>query len=263
LFAGDAVIHIDNCEREIAGDFLCSMLTQEVVQARILGLSERRVLPATALVLASGNNLTFAGDVARRAVVCRLDAQMERPDTREFRFDVHTEVLANRPSLVVAGLTILRAYVVAGRPERLTPMGSFSDWELIRGALVWLGMADPASTRAAILDADPRKNELLEVMDLWDAIVKGAIEVAEIDRTAQLFDKTKDDDGPIGAVALRDKLVEVACRGGKWSGKSVGWWLRRHKDRVVGGRCFVCTHGHDGQKWELKKAVPSGDLLKG
>ncbi len=110
LFAGDPVIHIDNCEQPISGDFLCSMLTQEVVQARILGLSERRVLPSTALVLASGNNLTFAGDTCRRAVVCRLDANVERPDTREFDFDCHAEVLASRPELVVAGLTILRAY---------------------------------------------------------------------------------------------------------------------------------------------------------
>ena len=80
LFAGDPVIHIDNCERALVGDFLCSMLTQEVVQARVLGYSERRVLPSTALVLASGNNLTCVGDVSRRTVVCRLDAEVERPD---------------------------------------------------------------------------------------------------------------------------------------------------------------------------------------
>jgi hypothetical protein len=145
LFAGDPVIHIDNCERPISGDFLCSMLTQEVVQARILGLSERRVLPSTALVLASGNNLTFAGDATRRAVVCRLDAEVERPDARVFDFDCHAEVLAARPELVVAGLTILRAYHRAGRTAKLTPMGSFTDWEWIRGALVWLECSAPGA----------------------------------------------------------------------------------------------------------------------
>ena len=111
LFAGDPVIHIDNCERALVGDFLCSMLTQEVVQARVLGYSERRVLPSTALVLASGNNLTCVGDVSRRTVVCRLDAEVERPDTRAFDFDCHQEVLDQRPHLVIAGLTILRAAV--------------------------------------------------------------------------------------------------------------------------------------------------------
>jgi hypothetical protein len=186
LFAGDPIIHIDNCERPISGDFLCSMLTQEIVQARILGLSETRKLLCCALVCASGNNLTFAGDTSRRAVVCRLDAGVERPDTRTFDFDCHAEVLAARPELVVAGLTLLRAYHLAGRPVRLTPMGSFDDWEWIRGALVWLGCADPADTRAAILDNDPRKNDLLDVMDLWAASIgtTAFVEVAQIDHQA-------------------------------------------------------------------------------
>jgi hypothetical protein len=105
MYCGDLGIHIDNCERAIVGDFLCSMLTQEIVQARILALSERRILPSTALVLASGNNFTLAGDTTRRAVISRLDAGVERPDTRTFDFDRHAEVLAARPELVVAGLT--------------------------------------------------------------------------------------------------------------------------------------------------------------
>ncbi|HXG90536.1 MAG TPA: bifunctional DNA primase/polymerase [Vicinamibacterales bacterium] len=254
LFAGDPVILIDNCERPVSGDFLCSMATSEVVQARILGLSERRVLPSTALVLLNGNNLTFAGDTSRRAVKCRLDAQVEQPDARTFDFDCHSEIRAARPELVVAGLTVLRAYVVAGRPARLTPMGSFDDYEWIRGSLVWLGRADPNATRAEILRDDPRKNELVEVMELWaEALGTEAVEVSEIDRRAEAFAEG----GPVEFAkrehekALRDKLNEVACRGGRWSGKSVGWWLRRHKDRVVGGRCFICEAGRDGQRWKL------------
>jgi hypothetical protein len=244
LFAGDPVIHIDNCERAIAGDFLCSMLTQEIVQARILGLTERRVLPSTALVLASGNNVTLAGDASRRAVICRLDAKVERPDTRAFDFDCHAEILAARPELVVAGLTVLRAYHVAGRPEKLTPMGSFTDWEFIRGALVWLGCADPADTRASVLDSDPRKDELLDVMQLWAEVIGAeSVEVAQIHK------------GTSGVPsALENKLIEIACRGGKWNGKSVGWWLRRNKDRVLGGWAFRCEPGDSGHRWRLAGA---------
>jgi hypothetical protein len=250
LFAGDPVILIDNCERPVSGDFLCSMLTQEVVQARILGQSERRVLPSTALVLMTGNNLTFAGDMSRRVVVCRLDAGMERPDTRRFDFDCQAEILSCRPELVVAGLTILRAYHIAGRPERLTPMGSFNDWEWIRGALVWLGMADPADTRSSVLESDPRRDELLDVVQLWqDALGEIEVEVAEIASRGESVPAVK---------ALYDKLVEVACRGA-WNGKSVGWWLRRNQDRVVsGGRCFRHSAGRNGQRWRL--AVVGGGL---
>lgn len=250
LFAGDPVIHIDNCTLQITGDFLCSMLTQEVVQARILGMSERRILPCTSLVLASGNNLTFAGDTSRRAVICRLDAGIERPDTREFDFDFHDEVLADRAALVVAGLTVLRAYVVAGRPVKLMPMGSFADWDWVRGALVWLGCADPADTRDAILDADPRKDELIDVLDLWiEAFGSQPVEVSEIGERADGYAKDYSAVEPRDRVkVLRDKLIEVACRGA-WSGKSVGWWLRRHKDRVVGGRCLRSEAGRDGMRW--------------
>lgn len=253
LFAGDPVIHIDNCEEPISGDFLCSMLTQEVVQARILGLSERRVLPSTALVLASGNNLTFAGDTSRRAVVCRLDAKVERPDTRKFDFDCHADVLDNRPELVVAGLTILRAYAKAGRPMKLTPMGSFNDWEWIRGALVWLGCADPADTRSTILDNDPEKEELIAVLDLWSRAVGGTpTTVAEINTKAE-EPVEEHKPFPVAYIELRNKLTEVACKG-KWSAKSVGWWLRRYKDRVVGNRCFrMGQHkGRYGQEWRLE-----------
>ncbi len=261
LFAGDPVIHIDNCEQPIAGDFLCSMLTQEVVQARILGLSERRVLPSTALVIASGNNLTFAGDTSRRAVVCRLDAKVERPDTRTFDFDCHAEVLAARPELVIAGLTILRAYHIAGRPQKLTPMGSFSDWEWIRGALVWLHCADPADTRSTILDNDTEREELIDVMDLWlRARGTTATSVAGINAAAEASPK-EHEPLPLADITLRNKLIEVACKG-KWSAKSVGWWLRGHKDRVIAGRCFRSGQhkGRSGQEWHLE--VEEGAGLK-
>jgi hypothetical protein len=69
------------------------------------------------------------------------------------------------------------------------------------------------------------------------------VEVGEIEREAE--------HAPVGGLrALRDKLVEVACHG-KWSGRSVGKWLTRHKDRMLGGRSFRCKPGVDGQRWRL------------
>ena len=250
LFAGDPVIHIDNCERALVGDFLCSMLTQEVVQARVLGYSERRVLPSTALVLASGNNLTCVGDVSRRTVVCRLDAEVERPDTRAFDFDCHQEVLDQRPHLVIAGLTILRAFIHAGQPVTLTPMGSFDDWAWVRGALVWLGCADPADGRQSSVERDPRQAELFAVTQLWDrAFGSRGMDVASISTRTHP-----------AVLALRAKLVDVACRGGTWSGRRVGWWLRRHKDRVVAGQRFHCEPGADGLRWCLHTVTPQPGL---
>jgi len=245
LFAGDPVILIDNCDRAISGSFLCSVLTQEEVQPRLLGFSEVRPVPSLSLVLATGNNLTWKGDSSRRVVVCRLDAGVEQPDARSFDFDCHREVEVARPELVVAGLTVLRAHHVSGRPSPLKPFGSFTDYDWIRGALVWLGCADPAETRTGILSSDPSKNDLIDVMELWEQAfgTERWVQVGEIAKHSGGEDE-------VTVAMLRDKLTEVSCKG-PWNSKSVGWWLRRHKDRIVGRRSFRCEANRDGQGWRL------------
>ena len=106
---------------------------------------------------------------------------------------------------------------------------------------MWLGCADPADTRAAILGREFKRNDLLEVMDLWAASIGTAkfVEVADINLMADASADTERK----GIVALRDKLVEICCRSGKWSGTNVGRWLDKHKDRVVGEWSFVSREG--------------------
>jgi hypothetical protein len=215
------------------------MLSQETVQARILGLSERRILPCTAIVLATGNNLILQGDIARRAIICRLDSKDERPDLREFDFDAQEELLAHRAQLVVAGLTALRAFKMSGtRPHGMKPMGSFNDWDWVRGTLVWAGYADPADTRSAIMDADPVKTEVLEIMDLWTK------EFA--DRWVTVVDISKLQFSNPLHQALAD------CCGGEWNSKGAGRWLLRQKDRVVGNRAF--RNDRARRRWMLEGA---------
>lgn len=243
LYAGDTMILIDNCALPIEGDFLCSMLTQQVVQARILGETRKVVLPSTALVLASGNNITTRGDMTRRVVICRLDAHCERPDERKFDFDVKEETLAQRPQLVVAGLTVLRAYSAASRPlkDNLRGMGSFEDWAWIREALVWCGEADPLISRDELMASDQMKSELVDIMDTWEAAV--GTKTIGVEAVRDLGDK---------GMALEQKLVEVTGKR-EWNGSSVGWWLRKHKDRMVGGRAFRAVSGRT-MKWKLEGA---------
>ncbi|MGH6763015.1 MAG: bifunctional DNA primase/polymerase [Phyllobacterium sp.] len=226
LMAGDQVIVIDNCDRPIEGDFLCSMLSQEMVQPRILGKSETRRLPTRCLVLATGNNLVLAGDVTRRTLMCRLDAGVERPDQLQFRFDPREEALALRPQLVVAGLTILRAYIAAGHPNRMGTIGSFEAWNIVREALVWLGCHDPEDTRDRILADDPQKAVLLDVLRLWrQSLGDQRVTLTEL---SSLVDR----DGDVW------KLVEeltANTRQPSFNARSVGRFLAKHIDRVVGG----------------------------
>jgi hypothetical protein len=252
LFGGDSIILLDNIERPIQGDFLCSMLTQEFVQARILGQSERRILPSLAVVIGTGNNMEVYGDMCRRAVSCRLDAGMENPESRHFDFDACEEVLANRAAFVIDALTVLRAYHVADRPERLSAFGSFEDWDWVRGALVWLGCTDPHDSREAIASGDPAKEALVAIMDAWEAIIGNQpVTVKELQaarpRAGRYADKITS-----GPSELEDVLREEVCHG-SWDPKAIGRWLSKHKDRKIGGRCFQqVTHSDShGSKWKL------------
>lgn len=241
LMAGDAVLVIDNCERPLGGDTLCSMLTQEFISARVLGKSEVKRLPTNALVMATGNNLEVIGDLGRRTLVCRIDTGQERPDQVSHGFSPVNEALLNRPALVVAALTVLRAYIAAGKPYPLTPIGSFEDWNFIREALVWLGEHDPIVTRERVVADDPRKGDLSELLILWREALGGrSVTLAELGAEA-----ARNPRGKVGE--LHQALAERTPKG-HFNPRSVGRLLARHKDRVVAGRVLYCTDDPSGMK---------------
>lgn len=241
LMAGDAVLVIDNCDRPLGGDTLCSMLTQEIIASRILGKSEVKRMPTNALVMATGNNLEVVGDLGRRTLVCRIDTGAERPDQLVHGFSPTEEAMRDRPALVVAALTVLRAYVVAGRPNRIPPIGSFDDWNLVREALVWLGEDDPTVTRERVMSDDPRKGEVVELLELWHEALGGqAVTLSEI---AEMT--TKAARGKINE--LQQALAERTLKG-TFNTRSVGRYLSRHKDRLVGGRVLRCIDDSSGVK---------------
>lgn len=91
---------------------------------RILGRSEREILPTVVTVFATGNNIAVAGDMTRRVMTFRLDAREERPDERVFDFDCHEEARTGRAGFIQDLLTIILAYVHAGRPIKLKLLGA-------------------------------------------------------------------------------------------------------------------------------------------
>jgi putative DNA primase/helicase len=97
-------------------------------------------------VFANGNNIKIVDDLVRRVVRCSMDAGMERPEIRKFNGNPVDVVLANRGKYIAAALTVVRAFIAAGRPgaKDLEPFQGFDGWnDNVRAALVWLGRADP------------------------------------------------------------------------------------------------------------------------
>lgn len=238
LLAGEQVIAIDNCESPLGGDFLCQMLTQQVLRMRVLGHSEVPELPTAALVTATGNNLVLVGDLTRRAVLCRLDPQCERPELRRFSSDPIAILRAERARYLVAALTVLRAYHVAGRPRQVDPLGSFEDWsDWVRGALIWLGEADPVDSMEAIRADDPRLESISAVLAQWtSAFGDRTITVRQIIETAS-ENRTALGSGKLEFVRpdFREVLLTVAGAAGAINSRSLGRWIAGLNGRIVGG----------------------------
>jgi hypothetical protein len=241
LRCGDQVINLDNAIGPLEGEFLSAILTSDTVQARILGESERVHLDTRVLLLANGNNLRLRGDMVRRAVVCRIDAGVEQPDQRQFDFDPVAEIAANRTGLVTDALVVLRGYIAAGRPlpVEYRRLGSFEDWDLVRGALIWLGQDDPVLTQAAARDDDDEREML------------GDILLKLFDRFENAMFRTRDLDG--GAYDDVRGVFQMYLRNNEWNAKAASMLLSRLRDRPWNGLLLDATKDEaDTRVWSVK-----------
>jgi putative DNA primase/helicase len=123
VLEGVPMISLDNCSGDIGGDLLCQITERRLIRVRILGKSEAPECEWRGVAFATGNNITFRGDMTRRGLIANLDAKVERPELREFGFDPLERVLADRGSYIAAAITIARAYIAAGSPKVSGPLG--------------------------------------------------------------------------------------------------------------------------------------------
>jgi hypothetical protein len=241
LMRSDPLLVIDNIHRPLAGDTLCTIMTQQTWQGRLLGENRQVHVPTNVLILATGNNLAVAGDMTTRTLISRLDAGVEQPEKRRFEVDLKVEIPRRRPELVVAILTVLRAFIAAGRPglESLEPFGRFEDWSnLVRGALVWLGEPDPCGTRSFIAERDPVRADLVTLV----AAIESSVGPRKAFVSADLVKLSQEKPG------LRNALEAIMPRGP--SAKGLTSYLSGFDGRIVDGRCIRMSYDkHDKITW--------------
>ncbi len=264
LLEGIPIICIDNVSEELGSDKLCVAIERPIVDIRRLGASDKQKVENRSTIFATGNNIQLRGDVTRRALLALLDAEMERPELREFNDRPHEAVIANRGKYVAAALRVVRAYIVAGRPKKLRPLASFEDWSrTVREALVWLGRADPVDTMVAARDEDPELAErrevivaLQQVFGTDEVTVREMIDAAE---ETVLEDPNNEHSRRVHHYPdLRSALMQVASERGRLEAEKLGRWMRSNKGRIVAGQRLVRASGPNVSpaKWAIRPVTP-------
>ena len=266
LRGGSKVLLWDNVRDPLGNSVIDSFLTSSLFADRVLGVSENAELPNRALFLVSGNNLVLTGDTHRRILLARLDAQIETPFKREFEFDPLTEICTNRQVLVVAALTIVRAYISADRPKvGKGRIASFEQWDdLVRQPLCWLRermsepdrdltdlpkFDDPADSIDRAASENPETAKLAALLNAWIATF-GTIPTSP----AQAISKATEQFG--AQSVLFDAIDEIAGQNGKLNVRTLGRWMGHHVGQLCTGLRLVLANKTNGLKrWTVVRTV--------
>lgn len=254
LLAGDQIVSADNVEAALSGALLCSMLTEPSAAVRMLGSSVLVPVPTNVCLMLNGNALVIEKDLRRRVLLIRLNAGIERPEERTFSRDAVQYVLDRRGSLIRDILTIVKAYQVAGEPHVGTrSYGGFEEWDrAVRRPLVWLGLPDPLEPAEGLRDIDPDLQACRTLFQVFVDIFgpRGAT-TAELIAAARKHNPRFDGDSEPAHPELREVLQFIATD--RLDSRRLGWWLRRHRDRIIDGLSLRQGTDHHAKvaKWTV------------
>jgi hypothetical protein len=138
LATGSAFLLIDNLRRRLDSAAVAAGITSTTWEDRLLGFSTMARLPVRCVWVATGNNPAVSTEIARRTVRIRMDAKLDRPWLRNgFRHEnLRGWANQNRGLIVVAALTLIRAWILQGKPKGKTTLGMFERWSEVMGGIL-------------------------------------------------------------------------------------------------------------------------------
>ncbi len=264
----DRVVIFDNVGESqfLGGDALASALTETRWSDRILGANRDWTGPLTTTFYATANNCVISTDMARRMLSCTINAKQEKPELRrDWKYpEVIAHVERNRPRLVTAALTILRAYFAAGCPKmKHEPWGSYESWSrIVLGAIVYAGLPDPSPKRAEVSVGDIQTEyDRTFVVALRDFIVSE-------NRRAQAKNQQPSRGTTAARVAeaikagepIMREALEALTLSRQPSAVQISGVLRRVCKKIFSG-LYVANLGEDPTKkirwWSVEESLPS------
>ncbi len=231
-----------------------NMVVTDGIEGRIYHSQKMAKADAEFTIYCNGNNLVIHDDTRRRMNYIRLEPAEENPEERANFLHPELEdwVVENRGRIVAAVLTLARAYHLAGCPMRLPAFNSFNGWSrVVRGMLVWAGMADP---RAGSADVNTNADERI-------ASFRGFLELvqARYGRTGMTLTRiiSENDGNDLGALLLE---LAPSRAGTEVDQNKLKYIVRKFARRTMGGRRIVAdalAHG-GARKWLVESVSSSG-----
>ena len=234
--SGFPIIALDNVSDVLTGDFLAQATERPILQVRPLGSSIIIRIANTFTMFANGNNIVATADLVRRTLRCNLDADLENPEEREFTADPVATVFADRGKYIAACLTIARAYLAAGSPNRCHRLPSFSAWsDVVRSSLVWLKAPDPVESMDLARAEDPIRQHRAAIFSAWQSELGLQADGLLARDLINAINET-DFAGGFRHRSLREALLAVAKdrNSSVVSPDRLGRWLRSAKNTRVG-----------------------------
>jgi hypothetical protein len=214
---------------------MAAFITADAMVDRVLGKSESIRIPNRALLILTGNNLSLAGDLPRRVIICRIDPETEQPFARQFDVDPLAHVLENRSAMLAAACILIRArftHITKPAPGRLA---SFEAWDdLVRQTVVWaaamlrpLEFDDPMDLVREAQAADPEADALFALLDA----LKDKFKSAEFSAKAVIGAMKTD----VMSGAIETAVFDIAGDRAAQSARSLGRVLKFREGRIIHG----------------------------
>lgn len=269
--AARLVVGFDNVDKPFGGGPLDKYLSAiDTVDVRVLGRSEMPVMRWRGILLASGNNFHVKGDTFRRVLKATIETAEENPETRT-GFKHHPLlpwVLQERPRLVRAALTMLRAYVLAVasgayKPEGIQPMGGFEAWtDLVAQTIIFAGGQNVLGARPA---KDSNRGLFLCLLTGWTRLQSQPLFTTDNKRlpfrgrTARealeyLYPSSGLAGPPVGWEALKEAIETLTSSSAERPPhpRKFSDQLRNLKGRRFGGVRLINKEDRDGvSQWEV------------
>lgn len=263
------VVTWDNVTGRLASSVLAGLLTSPTWSDRRLGVNEMITRSNDRLWTLTANNLTLDGDMVRRTVQITIDPAVPNPEQRrDFQIsNLWAWAREHRGDLVAALLTLIRAWVAAGRPRRRrTGADIYQSWiETVDGILGHAGLPGTFDGRDAqrvtVGAGDEEWRDFLEAVHAqfgerpWTVKeLLGLVQDVPARPIGDTFAEAEAARHPIPLDALPAELGERITRGriGPFIiAKSLGRWLSNREGRWAGDQITVRRAGQSRDKVAL------------